>query len=42
MESHGTLAYGTWLWADYVIHHIEKQKIYYEFGKEHCFFVVVT
>ena len=26
----------------YVIHHIEKQKIYYEFGKEHCFFVVVT
>lgn len=20
----------------YVIHHIEKQKIYYEFGKEHC------
>ena len=26
----------------YVIHHIEEQKIYYEFGKEHCFFLVVT
>lgn len=24
----------------YVIHHIEKNKIYYEFGRENCFFIV--
>lgn len=26
----------------YMIHHIEKHKIFYDFGKEHCFFVVET
>ncbi len=24
----------------YMIHHIEKNKIYYEFGKDGCFFLV--